>query len=527
MLEVLAQVGRTILPSDDDAPGSGSVAVLSDGYWKRRFSRDRSVVGKTFTAGATMYTIVGVMPPGFFGTKTGEAPEIWVPLSMQRQIFPWLDNLNNSMSQSSYLIGRLKPGVPPAAAASRADAFYHRFMWNAADAATRSRDNGSFAYAHVTLESAARGFSDLRVSYQLPLEVLAVIAVLVLLIACANLANLLLARASVRKSEFALRLAIGASRTRLIQQLFVESLLLALAGGAAGLLVAVWGSQGLLRMISAGPVVIPLDIDPDWRVLLFTIAASMLTSIIFGLSPALRTAQLDPNVSLKEGKGAAGARRPMIGKLLVAVQVMLSLVLLVGAGLFARTIYNLSSIDAGLTRGGSVLQVELEPAFAGYSDADPRLPAVYGRIEQKIRAISGVRAAGMANFGFGPAQWTTDVEPVGAMMDRGSSNANVVTPGYFDAVGIPIVSGRTLRYSDSIQGPKVAVVNQTFAQYFFPGEVPDRTPIPPRILRHCSNCRDRKKCEVCRPARNAASDDLLRCRPSAAIHQLAAGSSGR
>lgn len=419
-----------------------------------------------------MYTIVGVMPPGFFGTKTGEAPEIWVPLSMQRQIFPWLDNLNNSMSQSSYLIGRLKPGVPPAAAASRADAFYHRFMWNAADAATRSRDNGSFAYAHVTLESAARGFSDLRVSYQLPLEVLAVIAVLVLLIACANLANLLLARASVRKSEFALRLAIGASRTRLIQQLFVESLLLALAGGAAGLLVAVWGSQGLLRMISAGPVVIPLDIDPDWRVLLFTIAASMLTSIIFGLSPALRTAQLDPNVSLKEGKGAAGARRPMIGKLLVAVQVMLSLVLLVGAGLFARTIYNLSSIDAGLTRGGSVLQVELEPAFAGYSDADPRLPAVYGRIEQKIRAISGVRAAGMANFGFGPAQWTTDVEPVGAMMDRGSSNANVVTPGYFDAVGIPIVSGRTLRYSDSIQGPKVAVVNQTFAQYFFPGESP-------------------------------------------------------
>jgi len=470
-LEVPAQLGRTLSPNDDGAPGTGTVAVLSDSYWKQRFARDRSVVGRKFTAGDRVYTIVGVAAPGFFGTKVGESADMWLPMSMLHQVVPWIDDLNEPLGQSAQLIARLKPGVSAETAAGRMDAVYHQWMWQAADARTRNTDGPGFARAHVRLDSGARGSSSLRDDFALPLQILTAVVGIVLLIACANIANLLLARATARRREFAIRIAVGARRSRLVQQSLAESLLLALAGGAAGLLVAVWGSQALVALVSAGPDPLPLDTAPDLRVLSFTVAISLLTAVVFGLAPSLRATQTDPNTALKEGRGAAGASRAVLGKLLVAGQVALSLLLLVGAGLFGRTIQNLTSLDTGFNRA-NVLLLDLDTDYSGYSSKDPRLPAVYDRIEKRVLQVPGVQAAGMSQMSFGPANWSTAVKAVGSTESGKDSNGNVVSTGYFDAVGIPIKLGRAFQPSDSATAPRVTVVNEKFARDLFPGESP-------------------------------------------------------
>ncbi len=473
-LGVPAYLGRTFTRADDVTPGAHPVLVLSHSYWKRRCNGDPSVIGRKLRAGDTVYSVTGVAAPNFFGTSVGESPDAWFPMAMLHQVTPWLDILNDKMAQSAYLIGRLKPGVTAHAAAVRIDAIFHPWMLAAAPADTRPEEKRSFENVHIELSSMARGMSGLRDQFASSLKILMGVVVIVLLIACANIANLLLARAAARQREIAVRLAIGSGRWRLIRQLLAESVLLALMGGAAGVFAAWWGGQALLKMLARGPDEIPLAIAPDLRTLGFTLAVALGTGILFGLAPALRATNVDLNPALKEGKGASGARRGRLGKALVIGQVALSLLLLIGAGLFLRTLRNLAVIDTGFNRD-SVLLFHLDTDYSGYTDGDARLPGVYQRIEKRVAAIPGVKSASFSQMNFGPSEWSSSVEPLGETGGAHRiemSNGNVIDPSFFDVMGINLVMGRVFNDSDSASATKVAVLNETAAKALFPGVSP-------------------------------------------------------
>jgi len=293
----------------------------------------------------------------------------------------------------------------------------------------------------------------------------------VLLIACANIANLLLARATTRQRETAVRLALGAGRTRLIRQMLTESLLLALLGGALGVMFASWASEALLAMVSAGPERLPLNVAPDARVLAFTLLLSLGTALLFGIAPALRATRVDLSPSLKEGRGmAAVAGRSPLAKALIVTQVALSLVLLIGAGLFLRSLANLASVDAGFSRE-NVLLFAIDPVDVGYKE-DARLANLYQQIEQRVSAQPGVRAASVSFFTFNQGSWTDPVSVQGRTPTRENVRHNVIGPGYFATMGIPLLVGRVLGPQDTEKSPKVAVINETMARRFFPGGSP-------------------------------------------------------
>jgi predicted permease len=474
MLGVKPILGRAFTEADDKPEGAHPIAVVSYSWWKRRFGRNPAIVGKTITLGSTIYTIIGVTPPEFFGTTVGQSPDLWIPLSMEKQVSPGWNGLDDKWFESLYILGRLKAGVSVKQAEANVNLLAKQ-IWHAFKGPVLTpHEQQTLKHAHIELTSAARGLSRLRFQYSLPLQILMGLVGLVLLIACANIANLLLARAGSRQKEIAVRMAIGAGRRRLIRQMLTESLLMAFFGGLIGIVLAWWGSEALLAMVSAGSQPLPLHVAPDGRVLLFTVVVSLVTALLFGTVPALRATRIDLTPALKEGRGMASvASRSPLAKALIVSQVALSLVLLVGAGLFLRTLVNLTNVDTGFNKE-NVLLFAIDPADVGYKE-DARLVNLSQQIEQRVSAEPGVRAASISFFTFNEGAWDDSVVVQGSRLAPGINNDvifNVVGPGYFATMGIPLLTGRVFNLHDTATSPKVAVINETMAREFFPGGSP-------------------------------------------------------
>src|SRR5262245_38985991 len=356
-LGVNAGLGRVITDSDDQVAGQHPVAVVSHAWWESQLGGDPAAVGKTVTIENLAYTIIGVAPKEFFGTTVGKAPDLWIPLAMETQLPPghWKGRENPEW-QSLHLIARLKNGVSAEQASAAVNLLFKQSLQERAGAQASTERMQDIQRAYIELTPAARGISKLRGEFSTSLQILMAVVGLVLLIACANVANLLLARAASRQKEFAVRLALGAGRTRLIRQLLTESVLLAGLGAAAGILLAWRLSHLLVLMASTGSEPLPLDVTPNARILGFTLLASLLSALIFGTAPAMRAARIEPNASLKSGKGPAqSTSRSRFGKALVVAQVALSLLLLVGAGLFVRNLINLQNLPSGFNQQNVML----------------------------------------------------------------------------------------------------------------------------------------------------------------------------
>ncbi|HEV2177153.1 MAG TPA: ABC transporter permease [Terriglobia bacterium] len=481
-------LGRALAP-DDDRIGARPAAVISYGYWERRFGRDPGVLGRTITVNSVPVTIVGVSPPEFYGVQPGRAVEVWLPLHAQPQVEPrWSPGppeatpageskpaatLFEARDQWWVLImGRLKPGVSEQQARAELDVLLQQSMSPDVKPATKPE-----TIPHLDVEPGSKGLDELRGEFSKPLFVLMTVVGLVLLIACANVANLLLARATSRQKEIAVRLAIGAKRSRLVRQLLTESLLLAAMGGALGLLLAFWATHLLVALMSSGREPVSLSVTPDPRVLGFTAAVSLLTVILFGLSPALRSTRMDLTPTLKESAGRLlglhGHRRGLrlgLGRTLVVTQVSLSLLLLVGAGLFVRTLANLQNIDAGFNQR-NLLLFGIDPTQDGYKGQ--RLADFYQELTRRLEALPSVRSVTLSMhtlIGGGVSIQETRIlgymPKAGERKDGVEAWANNVGPGFFETMGIPIILGRGISEGDTATAPKVAVVNEQFVHKY-------------------------------------------------------------
>jgi len=474
LLGVNPMIGRTFSDEDDAPPALSPVAVANYAWWERRFGRDPSIIGTNITIGNTGYTIIGVMPKGFFGTTIDESPDIWVPLAMEEVLPPGWKGLNDQMFQSLYIVGRLKDGTSIAQAQPETNALFRQILEQFSGSEPSRDRSEQISRARIELTPAGRGLSRMRDDFALPLKILMVVVGVVLLIACANIANLLLARTTTREQELVVRIALGAGPSRIIRQLLTESLLLSLVGGAAGILLGSWGSRLLVLMVSAGPEAVPLNVPADVRVLAFTLAVSILSALLFGMAPALRASRLELTSSLRANKGAAaGMTRSGLGRLFIVVQVGLSLVLLIGAGLFVRTLINLQHVDTGF-RQDNVLLLEIDTDSVGLKE-DSNLAKLYTDVERRVRAVPGVAAASFSMFLFNQGQWTGPAFAVGdaeSEADPPLINNNNVGPDYFEAMGLPILDGRGFGSQDTDKSPKVAVISEAMAHLFFGGESP-------------------------------------------------------
>jgi predicted permease len=470
VLGVNPLLGRMLSSDDDITPGGHPVVVASHSWWKSRFGGDPSVIGSTIDIDKTSYTIVGVAPQDFFGTTVGDSPNIWVPLSMEEQLPPGFKGLNNWKFQSLYLIGRLKPGLGIEQAGAETNLIFKQLLNEYAGAQPSEERLQAIQQARIELTPAGRGLSELRAEFSLPLKILMVVVGVVLLIACANIANLLLARAAARQQEFSLRVALGASPARIGRQLLTESMVLALIGGAAGVLLGSWGSSALVSMASTGPHALPLNVEPDLRVLAFTLIVSVVSAVVFGTAPAIRASRVELNASLKSIRASSAAMtRSVLGKSLLVSQVALSLLLLVGAGLFVRTLINLQRVDTGFNQE-QVLLFQIDTDSIGYKP-DSRLVKLYRDVEERVATIPGVRAVSFSMFAFNQGGWNSPVSTRGhsapARSEQGIRN-NSVGPDFFEAMGLPLLTGRGFGAQDTETSPKVAVISEAMARRLFP-----------------------------------------------------------
>ena len=474
LLGVSPDRGRMLTEADDQTPGSGTVAVASYSWWQRH-GNDPAVVGKTVAIEGTDYTIVGVAPKGFFGVMVGESPDFWIPLSMEKEISPGWNGLEKKWFQSLYLVARLKSGVTAAQASANTNLLFKQYIRSEYLGQSPSqKDLADVERSHIDLTSAARGLSRLRRQFSLPLEILATIAGLVLLIACANLASLLLARGTARSREFAMRMAIGATRSRIIRQLLTESLVIALLGAALGVASAWKASHLMLTMASQSAEVAAMDVNPNLRVLGFTLALTIFTVLLFGLTPAIRATQLDLNRSLKQSRTAAApSSRFSLARGLIVMQIALSLVLLAGASLFLRSLVNLTNVNTGFDKQ-NVLVFNLDEYSVGLP-ADARLVNLQKQIEERVQTLPGVHAASFSMFTFNQGMWSDDLTVQGIPRTPENSRDvyyNCVGSGFFSTFGLLIVAGRGFDSGDKIDSPPVAVINQTVADMFFPNSSP-------------------------------------------------------
>jgi predicted permease len=473
LLGVGALAGRVLNEEDNLKRGGHPVVVISHSYWQRRFGSDRSAVGRTFTLNGSPYTIVGIAARDFFGTVVGEATDAWAPLSMQKQLQGFDDTGDDGLSQSLWLMGRLKPGVTSATAQANVNVNYNHWLTAVAGASPSQDRLEAIRKIQVPLTPAGQGLSRLRRQFSQPLRILMVVVGLVLLIACANIANLLLARAAGRRREIAVRLALGVERSRLVAQLISESLLLAFLGGAVGVMIAWWGGPALLAMVSTESDPALLQVGPNLRVLLFTFALSLLTGLTFGILPALRMTKLDPGAWLKSGKGSARAEaRSLLGRTLVVVQVALALFLTVGAGLFVRTLQSLQTMDTGFEQDHAlVLGLDANATHTQEAAA----AALAERIENRVREVPGVQAVAFSMIRFDSGRWMVPLWLDGVARSEArakSYDGNRVGRQYFEVMGMPIVMGRGFQTQDTMKAPRVGVINETLAKELFPGVSP-------------------------------------------------------
>jgi predicted permease len=468
-LGVRAFVGRTLDDADDNSEGDHSVAVISYAWWKRSFARDPNVLNRKLKLGATTYNIIGVAPREFFGTKVGEAPDMWVPLSMVKVVPPNYGGYKDNFSESLLIMARLKPGISISEATSNVNLLFRQILLGFPDAKLSQENLQELDRTKVPLTPMATGLSSLRRQFSEPLQILMAVVALVLLIACANIANLLLARSTARSRELAVRQALGARRTRIIRQLITESLLLALAGGVLGVALASVANRLLLRMVSGGLDTIPLDVSIDTRLLLFTLAVTIATALIFGTIPAFRGTRLQLTDTLKAGRGPQGTSgKNPLAKALVISQVALSLVLMVGAGLFLRSLFNLNNVDIGFNKE-NVLRLEIDSSSAGYTPGEPREVALNQQIEERVSAMPDVKAASFSAFTFHEGSWSSNVVVPGMNTDEDINvKHNVVGAGYFATMQIPLLAGRSFSPSDTSTSQTVAIISEHTAKTLFP-----------------------------------------------------------
>jgi len=490
-LGVQPAAGR-LLTDEDDKAGAPPVAVLSHRYWQKRFGGDAAIVGKQINLNNVPFTVVGVSAKGFEGTmNVGTTLDVSIPLTLEPQLYADKDRsyLNGAGVWWLRIMGRLKPGVTrEQAQAQLENAFLQSVLEHRAarQAAAKARGGNAVSdldpkqYPRLVADSGGQGEMYRRKYYAPSLYMLLGVVGLVLLIACANVANLLLSRATGRQKEIGLRLALGASRRRLIRQLLTESLLLSVLGGLLGIIFAIWIKDGLIAVSDwGGRGMNTLEPRLDWRVLGFTLGLSLLTGIIFGLAPAWRTTRVDLTPSLKDsGRGSSAVHRSLLSRGLVVVQVALSLVLLVGAGLFVRTLLNLQRVDTGFNTQ-NLLLFEVEPALIGYKDE--KLRQVYGQISERLEAVPGVQGVTFSRMALlSQSSHTSSVflrealnatpDSEGRIAESGEGHRLIVRENFLQAMGIPLLSGRTFGPQDDTKSPKVVVVNQTFANKFFPNE---------------------------------------------------------
>jgi predicted permease len=468
-LGVPALRGRMFTDADDRVEGGNPVAVVSYSWWKRRLSRDPEVLNRRLEIGSITYTIVGVSPPEFFGTTVGQSPDIWIPLSMVLQVPPHYWGYTDNFAESLEIFGRLKAGMTVARATTDVNLLFRQILLGFRGGSPGPKDLATLKAAHVELRSMASGLSTLRRQFSEPLKVLMGIAGLVLLIACANIANLLLARSTARVREFAVRQALGAQRSRLVRQLLTESLMLAVTGGALGVGLAASANHLLLRMVSNGTEVVPLDVSIDTRMLLFTITITLLTALLFGIIPAFRATRLELTSALKDGRSTAASRaKSPLARALVISQVAFSLVLVVGAGLFLRSLVNLTRVDTGFNKE-NVLRLDVDASSAGYKADDPRLSTVYQQIEARVSALPGVRAASFSAFTFNGIGWNGPIVVAGYHTPPNNNvKHNTVGNGYFATMQIPLLAGRTFGPQDTPTSQKVAIISERMARTLFP-----------------------------------------------------------
>ncbi|HYZ87050.1 MAG TPA: ABC transporter permease [Bryobacteraceae bacterium] len=476
-LGVEAVLGRTFTPDDDKTPGAHPVVVLSHGFWQRRFGGTPSILNETININGHPMTVIGVASRGFQGFDVARPIELFLPLAMKKQATPTWDEMESRQTFWLTLVGRLKPGVDRSMAAANLNIPYAQVLKQEIDEIKDESPSFAtqFLKRKVDVLPADKGRSGLRERFSAPLIVLMAMVGMVLLIACANVASLLTARAARRQKEIAIRLALGASRGQIVRQLVVEGLFLAVCGGALGILVALWTGEGLLQYLPFDSAGRAFSASPDQRVLLFTLSVSLIAGVLFSLAPALQATRPDVAPTLKDQALSVSSNGSQVRfrRGLVTAQFALSLLLLVGTGLFARSLYNLRSLDPGIETS-KLMTFAVDPTMNGYSQ--DRTQAYFRDALQKLQSIPGVQSASVMRFPMlsnAQARRTVFVQGYRAKDDEDlNPGLNSVTPGHFANVGVPILAGRDFTDADRAGAPKVMIINQSMAKYFFGKENP-------------------------------------------------------
>lgn len=464
-------LGRLLTPADDEIIGGHFVAVLSHGYWESYLGSDPDVLNQTITVNGKSMTIVGVAPRGFQGTTLGGNPQVFVPISMRGEVSPWFTGFEQRRSYWAYLFGRLKPGVMPEQAATSLNAVYRPII---ADVEAPLQEGMSeqamsqFLAKEIGVAPGVRGQSSIHEIARLPLILLFGVTGIVLLIACANIANLLLARGASRSMEMAVRLSLGASRRQVLTQLLTESVVLALLGGVASILVAHWTLAGISSLLPPEALSsLRLELQPS--VLLFAGALAIATGLLFGLYPALHSTRSDLVSTIRANTGQiAGARSAsFVRSGLVVSQIALSMALLIPAGLFLKSLANIGSVDLGLN-ADNIVTFGVSPQLNGYEAERSRI--FFQRLEEELAAIPGVTGVTASVIPLlAGSNWGSDVSVEGFERSPdtdANANYNLVSPGYFRTLGVPLIAGREFTVADGLETSKVAVVNEEFARKF-------------------------------------------------------------
>jgi len=470
VLGVRAMRGRVLTP-EDDKTGAEPAAVISHKYWEKELNSDPRVVGRTFIINGTNFTVVGITPPEFFGERVRRPPDFWLPLSFHPQIELQESFLTDKQVYWLNLFGRLKPGVSLDQANANVNLLLRQHLSEEAGSQLTEQRQQGIQNTYVTLVSGEGGISRLRRNYSKPLQMLMAIVGMVLLIACANVGSLLLSRAASRNAEISLRMALGATRWRIIRQLLTESMLLAIVGGVCGVLLAQWGVTVLVKLVAEGS---PLDTRPDVGVLLFTAGVSIVAGILFGLIPAIQASKTNLSAAMKErSRTRSGFMRLSLSSLMIVMQIGLSMVLLTGAGLFARSLVNLQAENVGFDRN-NVLLLRIDAKLAGYKPAE--LPTLYQQIIDRVGALPQVRSVSMATYApMSGSRRSSSIRIAGYTPQPGEDQIVeelLVGPRYAETLGVPLLRGREIEVRDTAASQRVAVVNAAFVERFFKDQNP-------------------------------------------------------
>jgi len=510
VLGVDPAIGRFFTRDDAKSPGEDPYAVISYDYWRKRCGGNVSALGTPIKLFGATLTVIGVAAPGFTGESVGEVPDFWIPMMMQTSVMPGRDWLHEDLSKDLakvmwlHAFGRLKPGVTRQRAQTEIDVLFKNMLETGYPTTLDAETRKQAMDQRLKLHDARTGAFGGREGFTQQLEVLLGASIVVLLIACINVANLLLARAAARSKEVGVRLSIGASRLRLIRQFLTESLVLSVLGGAAGLLVAWGSSRALVLLLSERRDTFVLSGSLDLRVLVFTTAVTLVTGLLFGLVPALRSTRVNLNDSLRDsGRTTASGSKLNLAKGLVIVQVALSLLLVAGAGLFLRTLWNLQSVDLGYAKE-HLLLISTDGTSGGYKDAG--LSNLWRDLTERLRALPGVQGATYSTNGlFSGSESNDEIEVEGftpSKNEEKEARFDRVGPQYFSTVGIPMLLGREISQQDTAASPHVCVINDAFAKVFFNG----RNPIGHHITQKFGNARNTM--EVVGVAKNARDHRL-------------------